>query len=80
MTRHGLRRDYRTQRGAAAPSSEPKLRGSRFVPPALDGEGRDHIVGGSGIPDAVVSPPDSVIDLADGTHITFATAGVSGPR
>jgi hypothetical protein len=77
MTRHGLQRDSRTQREASAPPSEPMLRSRRLVPPALEVEGRDHIVGGSGIPEAAVSTPDSVIDLADGTHITFATAGVS---
>jgi hypothetical protein len=43
------------------------------VLPELHGEGHDHIVGGGGMPP--VPAPDSEINLADGTHITFAAAG-----
>jgi hypothetical protein len=43
------------------------------VLPELHGEGHDHIIGGGGMPP--VPAPDPEIDLADGTHITFATAG-----
>jgi hypothetical protein len=79
MPRHGFPLSSRTHREARAPSSKPMVRGSQFGLPASAGGGRDHIVGGGGTPEVLVSLPDLVIDLTDGTRITFATAGVS-PR
>jgi hypothetical protein len=64
-----VRRDASGHRGDAITS------GSRSEVPALHGDGRDHIGGGGRTPAA--RPGDRIIALADGTRITFATAGVT---
>jgi hypothetical protein len=80
MMRHRFPLDLRGNCEASAPARERLVSGSSpLEPPTLHGDGHDHIVGGGGIPEALVPSPDSVIDLADGTRITFATVGVS-PR
>jgi hypothetical protein len=77
MKRHRFSRDLRRHAEASAPPSGLSVRGSWVELLPMHGGGHDHILGGGGVPAAFVPSPDTVIDLADGTRITFATAGVS---
>jgi hypothetical protein len=79
MIRHRLSRDLRGHAETSTPSRGFSVRGSWVELPPMHSGGHDHILGGGGIAAAFVPSPDPVIDLADGTRITFATAGVS-PR
>jgi hypothetical protein len=79
MMRHHVPRDIQRRVEASAPSRGLSARGSWVELPPMHSGGHDHIVGGGGVAAAFVASPDPVIDLADGTRITFATAGVS-PR
>ena len=79
MMRHRVSQDLRRHAEALALSRGLSARGSWVELPPMHSGGHDHIVGGGGVAAAFVASPDPVIDLADGTRITFATAGVS-PR
>lgn len=76
MMRHHFPRGFHRHAEASAPFKELSVHGSWVELPPMHGGGHDHIVGGGATPEALVPSPDSVIDLADGTRITFATVGV----
>jgi hypothetical protein len=79
MMRHHFPRDFQRHVEASAPSRGLSVGSSWVELPPMHSGGHDHILGGGGVAAAFVASPDPVIDLADGTRITFATAGVS-PR
>jgi hypothetical protein len=78
MTRHGLphgsRYHFPRHRSVASALGDATARCSRFEQPALHGGGHDHIGGGGGTPVGSGQSPYTVIALADGTRIIFATA------